>query len=155
MGLFDIFSSNKMKWHSTAGENKDFAPIITNFFINDNIDFEQYLENQKGYNIVKEFGNFNSYIGMSNLSLSSDKKQIFKFSPIFKRRFIDERFDPALGIPDWMYVAYPDVVYWFQDNIENLQNIFNKYENQYGQDLLLFRELINEFKRNNVLECSA
>lgn len=63
------------------------------------------------------------------------------------------------NIPEWFYIAYPDVEVWFHDRMELIAETVSQNQNYYftngKMNNSLLRLMINEYlKYNNRLECA-
>lgn len=135
-----LFNKNKRRWlanmleDSTSPEMKE---AIEFFMIQDNIDLEKYIENQKANK------------GQSNTNCT----------PTFRTNFINNRFNRAMGIPDWFYIGYPDVAQWMIENESIIdKDILDKQrELESGISInKVIRLIIDKFRKHTgrKLECT-
>ncbi len=159
MGIFDLFSSNKRKWMAVlaeAGITNEWKFIINEFFIKDNISIEKYQQNSAVNDMVDQFSGL-EYWRMSN-ELSAYPEPEPYCTQSFRRYFSENRFNRAMGVPDWFYIAYPDVANWMQNKLEQLENEFSDREEEFfsdnGVNPRFFRILIERYKQTRgTLEC--
>ncbi len=161
MGIWGLlFSSNKRKWISFLTENSEpldkywnnkWALIVKNFFIHDNIDFEKYSANAKWEN--------------GRLSIYQKEEDLIKCTPTYRKYFVKSTEkrklnNRNLGVHDWFYLGYPDVAVWFEENYENIEELFNSrglfFElNNEDYNLEVFKYVVNEYKKiKGKLECA-
>jgi hypothetical protein len=163
MGLFDsLINTNKSRWKAIANNNansNDFKKIVENFFILDNIDIDKYIENETANSVV-HIG-LNMWELANSVSLDSNvQKQKINCTKSFREHFSNNRINRGLGIPDWFYIAYPDVAFWMHENSKNIKNEISGRENVFFQnDEILppfFRFVIQKYiqQTGNHLECA-
>jgi len=160
----DLFDSNERKWRSFLSIPNipiEFKLIIEEFFIKDEIDFTKYLENDKANDIINEFGSLESWQTTKSLSLYDDiAHQVIKCSPTFLKYYTDDSNRISI-IPDWFYIAYPDVAFWIIDKLDDLVNEISQREHEFvGENdqpnLFFFRTMIEKYKfQGYLLECST
>ena len=140
-------ANNRTKWLSIIESNavsEYYQEVINKFFIEDNISFEKYNNNQTADN--------------DSTSVNA--------TPTFKKYYAGAGpTSRGLFIPSWYYFAYPDVQRWYGDNIDT--DIFKKYfsnedfvskyvEADNNLSLNFFRIVIDEFKlHHSKLECEV
>lgn len=162
MGLFDAFNANKRKWMSIqANPNLDseLKAIIRDFFIPDNIIVEKYLENQRA-NKTTEGRNGGLEMWEAANHISTNPEPPIRCSKTFKQHFSSGRLNRGAEMPDWFYIAYPDVAHWFHKNLTKFETEMESREDElFGEDGIrpvFFREIIERFKTaNGKLECTA
>ncbi len=164
MGLFDsLQSTNKRKWVSVLDDNEttsELKKIIQDFLIKDNIDFDKYLENQEANSLARKIG-LDCWERANSLSIYDEvKNKKINCTPTFRKHFANDRSNRGLGIPDWFYIAYPDVALWLIENNSILEKEMESREADFFvNDKIsnsLFRFLIDRYRNEtrNKLECS-
>jgi hypothetical protein len=152
------FDDNVKRWDKIKGEANDmrFSKVIDDFFIYDNIDFEKFIENQKANEICKTSG-LSSWEMANSLSAFGNSEKI-NSTPTFREYFSENVSNRKPNIPEWFYIAYPDVEIWFRDKMELIMDIVNENDNYYLIDGKindnLLRLKINEYLKYNSLECA-
>lgn len=162
MGIFNsLFNSNKKRWEGIAANSSIplyMKNVIKDFFIVDNIDVDKYIENDLANSIVDtgldlwEFSN----------TFSMDKnvqKQKINCTKTFRAHFSNDRFNRGLDVPDWFYIAYPDVAYWMNKNTDSIEKELSGRESEFLTNgklgSIFFRFIIEKYKKENnrLLEC--
>lgn len=119
MGLFDsLLNVNIRKWEAIMNDKEtDYSQktLIKNFFIEDNIEFEKYFENQKANSLLRDGTSLKNYERYEKLSFDKENYEKIDCTPTFRSQFADFTFNRALGIPDWFYIGYPDVAHWLSE----------------------------------------
>ena len=135
-----LFSKNKRRWLAEVLDDST-SPIMKEafetFMIQDNINIEKYIENQKANK------------GESNSNCT----------PTFRSHFISNRFNRAMGIPDWFYIGYPDVAQWMIENETIIdREILDKQRGSEGSVSInkILRLIIEKFRKDTgrKLECT-
>lgn len=159
MGLFDLLNSNKRKWMAVLSE-RDITDywkyVITEFFIKDNISVEKYQQNSRVNDMVDQFSGLESWRMSNQLSMYPEPELYCTQS--FRKYFSENRLNRAMGIPDWFYIAYPDVANWVQNKLEQIEEEFSDREDEFfsdnGVNPKFFRILIERYKQSRgTLEC--
>lgn len=168
MGFFDIFNANKRKWIAIQGNSDtpdNLIVIIHLFYLKDNIDYAKYLGNEAALSILKGWSvdSIEAWEKTENFSIYADSlERKVNCTPTFRNYNSENRYSPARGIPDWFYIAYPDVFEWLQNDIPNkkfgalLENSSSEYMSNGYPNVTFFRLVIDEFKyKNGKLECEV
>lgn len=162
MGLFDVFNANKRKWLNVQSKqlpDSNFQAIIRDFLIPDDILIELFFENQRANNTTLDWhGSLEMWEGSNKISMNPEPP--INCTKTFRQHFANDRLNRGGQIPDWFYIAYPDVAHWFHKNITKFETEMESREDElFGEDginPIFFRELINRFKTaNGKLECTA
>ncbi|UMB59893.1 hypothetical protein MHL31_12515 [Lutibacter sp. A80] len=101
-----IIWKDVIKFEGTPEKMKD---VIKDFFVADNIDFYKYAENEKANELSK--GRGLSGWEMFN-RLSAEPKPDINCTPTFRKHFADDFLKRSPSVPEWFYIAYPDVEVW-------------------------------------------
>ena len=91
--------------------DEDFKKLIKLFFVKDNISYLKFLENQKANEICKTIG-FENWEMAQSLS-AKENKEIINCTKTFRENFADDILRRNPNVPEWFYIAYPDVEIWF------------------------------------------
>jgi hypothetical protein len=162
MGIFDIFNENKRKWLVIQGQPgipQDFKNVIRDFLLKDNILLEKYCENERANNTIDGLTRGLTRWEMLN-RISSNPEPPIKCTPTFREHFSEERLlSRGQQTPDWFFIAYPDVAYWLQENLESIEKILENRMEEFitpsGVNPKFFRLLIDSYKsKHGKLECS-
>lgn len=156
-----IRSENRSKWQDVISEpnvTPEYKFIFKEFLMKDDIAFETFAHNFKAGEIVQEFLSVEIWEGINNLGSDSPQPSL-KMSKTFKEHFASNKLNRAMGIPDWFYAAYPDVVVWLQENMATMEAELAEYESIFisddGPTANFFRYIVDKFKvENGKLECS-
>jgi len=145
-----LFNKNKRAWLYQLDENQvdtEMKYIIVHFFIEYNVSIEMYFENQKAYNIISQFGDFDFYETLNKVSAESQKTKI---NPTYSfKKYFFQKINYPLAIDSWFIIAFPDVVAYFMNNAELFDDIQN--ENDFitsngHPNLKFYKFLIKVFK---------
>lgn len=162
----NLFNRNIEKWNLALNEDDipdEFKAIIENLLITDGIDFEKYLENEKANNLTEGFlGGLESWETSNSFSTDPAIRNLkINCTPTFKEHFANNRLNRAPFLPDWYYIAYPDVALWMHKNNKLLDSEIesrkNELFNEDGPKLAFYRWIINRYKNHisKSLECSS
>jgi hypothetical protein len=162
MGFFKVFSVNGKKWYSVLGDKdvpEEFKKIVYQFFLKDNIDFDKYVENQKANSLIGFLG-LKAWETANSLSIYDEvRDEKINCTKTFREHFADDRLNRALGIPDWFYIAYPDVALWLGKNLSLFERELELREKEFIIDdkpnLKVFRFFIDKYflSTGEKLEC--
>lgn len=161
MGLFDAFNANKRKWinvQSKPNLDPEFKMIIKEFLIPDDILIELFFENQRANETTKGWqGGLEMWESSNSISINPEPP--IKCTKTFREHFSNDTLNRGGQMPDWFYIAYPDVAHWFHKNITKFETEMESREDElFGEDgirPIFFRELIDRFKSaNGKLECT-
>ena len=154
---------NRQKWSSYIDEKKlssEDKYIVINFLIKDDILIENYRENNFVNNLFYIHSNLETWEDAQCVSADENvRSSKIKCTPTFRKHFANSRLNRSMIIPDWFYIAYPDVAVWLNNNLDNYEREILKYEKEFEKKseirFQLFRFFINEYKKNtqNTLEC--
>ena len=162
MGLFDIFNANKRKWISLQTDSNmspKFRQIIKDFFIHDDIVIEKYMENQRANATTEGWnGGLQNWEDLNNISM--EKEPPINCTKTFRQHYSNDRLNRGAKMPEWLYIAYPDVAHWFHANLKKFNPELERRQHElFGKDEVptyFFREIIERFKAaNGKLECTA
>lgn len=154
----DISSSIKKEWQALISEggvlsfSQTDIRLIGDFLIPDNIDPKKYRSNSVANRAV---------INGMGLSITEriDQTKI-NCTPTFRENFSEDTLNRGLQVPDWFYIAYPDVAHWMNNSMGTLDRISSGREDEFinnGKPTnAFFKEIINYYKDNvkSELECS-
>ena len=161
MGLFDVFNQNKRKWlavQADADMSQEQKIIIRDFYIQDDIQIEKFIENQRANETTGyDKGGISMWEAYNRISTNPEPP--INCTPTFRQHFSNNTLNRGNAIPAWFYIAYPDVAYWFHQNFSKFQDELDSREEELtlddGINPVFFRELINRYIKINVrLECS-
>ncbi len=153
---------NKRKWQAIASES-EITPylkmVVEDFYIRDRINYETYLENQRANETTKELGSGLNIWEKSN-QLKMMPEQPINCSPSFRKHYSEDRFNRGNLVPTWFYIAYPDIAFWFHDNLNLFENEIETREAELFDEEgkmrpLFFREVIEKYKNlKGKIECA-
>jgi len=158
-----FFNLNQKKWLGFlefAGLNKDEEHIIRMFYMADNIDLLKFQENGNENEISKAHGGLEFWEMLQKHSADPiERMQKVNCTPTFKEHFTKNDYIPQ-GIPEWFYIAYPDVTVWIMDNSKSIGEEFKGREDEIisenGPNLNFYRKMIDRYKKRvGKLECSV
>jgi predicted ATP-binding protein involved in virulence len=159
MAFLDVFNPNRKKWKMAIARLSSkpyWQNIIKEFLIKDNISYEKYNGNYLTNKIVLEYG-METWRMMNEASM--EPKPEPSCTKSFEKYFMGGQLDRALAIPDWFYVAYPDVANWLENNIEELEKELSDKVGEISNDrdkMRFFRFLIQRYKNTvGELECAV
>ncbi|MGD0342325.1 MAG: hypothetical protein ABSA76_11545 [Bacteroidales bacterium] len=159
----DLNNVNQQRWLEFIkdGDLSEFEEeVYRMFFMKDNIDIGAFQDNIMAYEISKSYGGLNIW-EFAN-SLSDDPKirnQKICCSPTFRADFANNEVVPP-GFPEWLYLGYPDVVVWMENNSELIDKEYADREEEISTDNGFFsfdfyRIMIDRYKHQvGKLECS-
>jgi hypothetical protein len=161
MGIFDIFNENKRQWLVIQGQPEipqEYKNIIRDFFLKDNILIEKYRENERANDTINGMGGLTWWEKMNKIS--SNPEPPIKCTPTFRAHFSEDKtFSRGAQTPDWFFIAYPDVAYWLQENMDYLGQILEPRRSEFmtpdgGLTPRFFRLIIESYKAKcGKLEC--
>lgn len=135
----------------------EYKIVISDFMIRDSIDVDKFADNKRTNEIINEYHSLETYNIINSFSENPLNEIVCTRS--FKEYFTKDMFNRAMGIPDWFYIAYPDVTVWLQANLQSLEHELNLNNStmisEDGPSLDFFRAIVDKYKsRNGLLECS-
>jgi hypothetical protein len=152
--------SNNKFWYeflSTEDIKGEFKIVISDFMIKDSIDVDKFSANKRTNDIINEYGSLEKW----KFIIKFDENPLDEIvcTKSFLDHYTKDISTRGHGIPDWFYIAYPDVTFWLQTNLQTLFHEMNLENSTMiskdGFTLEFFRALIDKYKGNNgLLECS-
>lgn len=135
----------------------ELKAVIQKFLIPDNIDIDKFSQNEQANEAVNEFHSLETF---EMIGISSVNKSPVKCTASFRHEYVQNRLNRALGMPDWIYIAYPDVVIWLQQNMKRLEVEFAEREDELfkedGPTDFFYRLIIDRYKsERGKLECAV
>lgn len=134
----------------------NFKHVIVHFFKKDNISLYKYNENLRANEACKR-GGLSFWEGITSFSASEEDK--IKCTDTFREHFSEDELKRSPFVPEWFYIAYPDVEVWFHKRMKSYNNIVEERKSEFITDgrlnLNWYRYIIDEYlKFNQKLECS-
>lgn len=158
-----FFNLNQRKWLKFlefAGCSQEEEHLFRTFYMADNIDLLKFQKNGEAIEISKAHGGLEFWEMSKSLSVDPIvRMQKVNCTPTFKAHFTQNDYIPS-GIPEWFYIAYPDVAVWIMENSKLLEKEFEGREHEFfsedGPNLSFYRKMIDRYKSKvGKLECSA
>jgi hypothetical protein len=150
-------NKNWLKIISSMDIQAEYKIVISDFFIKDAIDIEKFLANKRTNDIINEYNSLENWEYINQF----DKNPLDEIicTKTFKEQYTKHISTRGLGIPDWFYIAYPDVTFFLQTNLQNIFNEMNLNNSSLisndGFTLDFFRAIVNQYiSKNGLLECS-
>jgi hypothetical protein len=166
MSLFNnLFKSHVKEWNIVLSDNNvpdEFKAIVRLFFIKDGIDFNKYKENEKANSLIDSiYGGMEDFEIANSLSFDPDVRNLkINCTPTFKAHYVNNRENRNPFLPDWYYIAYPDVALWMHKNSDLFKDESERRKdelvNEDGPKPAFFRMFIDGYKKHagKKLECS-
>ena len=126
--------------------------VFTEFLLKDHIDCYKFIENHKANEIVYSYSSLDIWERTNALSLDeSVHKLAINCTPSFRMYFCRQGENRGAGVPDWFYIAYPDIAIWMEANSDTLEILFDDIEEVAAHGKFInpwfFRAIIEIYKQ--------